>query len=145
MGILSALKKLLAPGSRTAEPPTAAAPKPRCRFINHRGVEILITDLSGVSGLGYVKAIREAVAFVQGCGRKDLLMLYDVTGTKVYDGALPALKHGALDTKYLVKKRAVIGITEVQMAFLRAVSTFIDQEIRAFPSEQEALDWLAES
>jgi hypothetical protein len=38
----------------------------------------------------------------------------------------------------------VIGITEVQLDFLRAVSAHIGEEFRPFKTEQEALDWLAE-
>jgi len=127
-----------------ADAPGEPPARQRCRFVEHKGREILVTDFTGVAGVWYVRAVREALAFVKESGRRDLRMLYDVTDTKVFDGALPTLKQAATDSKHLVRKRAVIGISEVQMAFLRAVAAHTGEDIRAFRTREEAMDWLAE-
>lgn len=138
MSLIDHLKK------KEPEPPQAAAPRQYCRFIEHKGTEILFTDFSGVAGIWYVRAVKEAVDFAVSSGRTRLRVLYDVTGSKVYDGALPTLKQAAADTKHLVFKRAVNGITEVQMIFLRGIAAFTGEDIRTIGSREEALDWLAE-
>jgi|GEM_PF-4305856 len=138
MSILEHLKK------KEPEAPQAPTARQYCRFIEHKGVEILLTDFSGVSGIWYVRAVNKAVEFVKNCGKTGLRMLYDVSDTRVFDGALPTLKQAAADTKHLVRKRAVIGITETQMVFLRAVSAHVGEEFRPFKTKEEALDWLAE-
>lgn len=124
----------------------APAPQAReiCRFIEHKGVEVLLTDFSGVAGVWYIRAVNKAVEFAKASGRTRLRVLYDVTGSKVYDGALPTLKQAAADTKHLVFKRAVFGVTEVQMVFLKGIAAFTGEDIRAFATREEALDWLAE-
>lgn len=138
MSLIDHLKK------KEPEPLQAAAPRQYCRFIEHKGVEILLTDFTGVAGVWYIRAVKEAVEFTKASGRTRLRVLYDVTGSKVYNGALPTLKQAAADTKHMVFKRAVIGITEVQMVFLRGIAAFTGEDIRAFGTREEALDWLVE-
>jgi hypothetical protein len=138
MSLLDHLKK------KEPEAPQAEAPRQYCRFIEHKGVEVLLTDFSGVAGVWYIRAVNKAVEFVRACGKSDLRMLYDVTDTRVFDGALPTLKQAAADTKHLVFKRAVFGVTEVQMVFLKGIAAFTGEYIRAFGTREEALDWLAE-
>jgi hypothetical protein len=114
----------------------------RDTFITHQSKELLLVDFSNLKADQFIQAIGESRRFILGCGRKDLLVLYDVANSRVSPEVTDVLKEAAKETHSFIKKRAVVGIHGVQRIILHAINAFSQEDIKPFDSLDQAKDWL---
>jgi hypothetical protein len=94
----------------------------RGRFIYHREKEIYFIDYTNImQEVEFLEAIKSTNAFrekVKASGKKDLLMLVDVTNSYVFGGVFAEVKKSAKLTQSITKKTAVVGILGAKKTFL---------------------------
>ena len=115
----------------------------RDTFITHQGKELLLVDFANLKADQFIQAIGEAKKFLLGLGKKDLLVLYDVSNSRVSPEVVDTLKEAAKATHPFIKRRAVVGISGLQRVILNAVNVFTGEDIRPFETPEQAKDWLA--
>ncbi len=116
------------------------------QFINHKGKEIYFVDYSNIKNNDeFLKTIKETNEFREQLvsqGKKDLLMLVDVSGSYVYGEVLDAIKKAGRMTKAITRKEAVVGITGSKKILLQIVQTFTNMKLKVFDNPGDAKDWL---
>jgi hypothetical protein len=75
-------------------------------------------------------------------GKKDILLIVDVTGAYANKEAVSAFSESGKKSKVLLKKTAVVGITGVKKIFLNIVNKFTNLGVKPLPSIEEAKEWL---
>jgi hypothetical protein len=75
-------------------------------------------------------------------GKRNLLMLVDITGSFVYGEVLEEIKKAGKFTKELTAKEAVVGITGGKKILLKIVQTLTNMNLKVFNTVNEAKDWL---
>jgi hypothetical protein len=116
------------------------------RFIEYKGKEIYFVDYT------HLKTPEEFLAVIKGTnafreetkakGKRNILMLVDVTGSYVYGEALDALKRSGKITKEITKKEAIVGITGAKKILLQIMQVFTGMQLRPFATLNEAKEWL---
>ena len=89
--------------------------------------------------------IKQTNAFrekVKAEGKRDLLMLVDVSGSFVYGEVLEEIKKAGKITKELTAREAVVGITGGKRILLKIVQTITKMNLRFLTTVEEAKDWL---
>ncbi len=118
----------------------------RGRFIYHREKEIYFIDYTNLmQEVDFLEAIKSTNAFrekVKASGKKDLLMLVDVTNSYVFGGVFAEVKKSAKSTQSITKKTAVVGISGAKKTFLDIVNAFTSLNVKPFNNIEEAKDWL---
>lgn len=118
----------------------------RGSFITHKGKEIYFINYSNIKfEEEFLEAIRSTNAFrekVRNLGKKDLLMLVDVSDSYIYGQAFSEIKRSGKITQSLTKKTAVVGVTGAKKTFLDMVNIFTSLNVKAFDRIEEAKDWL---
>jgi hypothetical protein len=115
-------------------------------FIEYKGREIYYVDYSYIkTNEEFLEIIRQTNAFrekAKSDGKRDLLMLVDVSGSFVYGEVLDAIKRAGKLTKELTAKEAVVGITGGKKILLKIVQAFTRMNLRVFDSVEDAKNWL---
>lgn len=75
-------------------------------------------------------------------GKKDILLIVDVTGAYANKEVVSAFSESGKKSKVLLKKTAVVGITGVKKIFLNIVNKFTGLNAKALSSMEEAKEWL---
>lgn len=118
----------------------------RASFITYKGTEIYFVDYRNIKKTEeFLEAIEGTNKFREGLkkeGRKDLLMLVDVTGSFVFGDILDRLKKSKKETVPLLKKSAIVGVSGSKKILLNIVNAFTNFESKAFDSQEDALNWL---
>jgi len=78
-------------------------------------------------------------------GRKNLLMLVDISGSFVYGDVLTEIKKAGKITKEMTLKEAVVGISGGKKILLKIVQSFTNMNLKVFDTIEEAEDWLVEA
>jgi hypothetical protein len=116
------------------------------RFIQYKGKEIYFVDYTHIKTIGeFLEVIKGTNAFrekVKAEGKRNILMLVDVTGSYIYGEALDAVKMSGRISKELTKKEAVVGITGAKKILLRVAQLFTGMQLRPFDTLEEAQEWL---
>src|SRR5690349_21356414 len=117
----------------------------RIRFIEHRGVRVLLTDYSPpiteAEGLAAMDECRRLVAQQP---LQSLLLLTNVTGAYFNTRAVQGLKDLAAHNSPYVRRSAVVGVSGLQKIIYQAVQRFAKRDIVLFSARQDALDWLVQ-
>ena len=119
------------------------------QLIQYKGKEIYFIDYSNIrSNSILLQTLKQTSAFREKLlaeGKKDLLMLVDVTNFFASGEALDKLKKNGRLTKQMTKKEAVVGLksyfTKVQIQIFR---TFTKMQLKSFDQIDKAKDWLVE-
>jgi hypothetical protein len=116
------------------------------QFIEYKGQSIYYVDYSNIkSNDEFMSVIKQSNSFrekVKSEGKKELLMLVDISGSFVYGDVLTEIKKAGKITKELTLKEAVVGISGGKKILLRIVQSFTNMNLKAFDSIDEAKDWL---
>jgi len=117
----------------------------RVKYLNHRGRDILIQDLTDS------KSIEEnIVVFDQTQGiifaqpPKSVLLLTILINTHYSSKAVDRLKKFSLEVTPYIKASAAVGISGIKKVVYQTLSKLIGRKIHLFDSIDQALDWLAE-
>jgi hypothetical protein len=118
------------------------------RFIEYKDREIYLIDYSHIQSTEeFLAVIKETDAFresVKKMGKRDVLMLVDVSGSYVYGETLDALKRAAKLSRELTRKEAVVGATGAKNILLQIINLFAGLQIRPFATREQALEWLVQ-
>jgi SpoIIAA-like len=116
------------------------------RFIEYKGKEIYFVDYTDIkSQEEFLKVIKSTNAFRENArktGKRNVLILVDITGSYVYGETLDALKRAAKLSRELSKKEAIVGVTGPKKVMLRIVQLFTGMQLRPFATLEEAQEWL---
>jgi len=120
----------------------------RIKIVEHNGKKVHIIDYSHISVVSeFVKVVALVDAFNEeqiNAGRKDFLILSDLTKSFIYGEAMDALKKSGAKIKPYTKKTALLGITGGKSVLLKAANTLLNLNIKPFDNATEALNWLTE-
>jgi hypothetical protein len=116
------------------------------QFIEYKGQSIYYVDYSNIkTNDEFMAVIRQSNSFrekVKSEGKKDLLMLVDVTGSFVYGDVLTEIKKAGKITKEMTLKEAVVGISGGKKILLKIVQSFTSMNLKVCDTIDEAKDWL---
>jgi hypothetical protein len=116
------------------------------RFIEHKGKEIYYVDYTNIKSVEeFLEVIKGTNAFrekTRAMGKRNLLMLVDVTGSYIYNETMDALKSAGKLTKELTRKEAIVGATGAKKILLRIFQLFTSMQIRPFDTIEAAKEWL---
>jgi hypothetical protein len=113
------------------------------RFINHKGKQVLLLDLSNCSAAEVENIFRAVPGIVttRPCG--SVLVLSDFTGASFDREAIRVMKESAVFDKPFVKKSAWTGAENFPRVFSENLSSFSRREFPVFETREKALAWLA--
>jgi hypothetical protein len=116
------------------------------QFIEYKGQSIYYVDYSNIkTNDEFMSVIKQSNSFrekIKSEGKKDLLMLVDISGSFVYGDVLTEIKKAGKITKEMTLKEAVVGISGGKKILLKIVQSFTDMNLKVFDSVDEAKDWL---
>jgi hypothetical protein len=116
------------------------------KIIEYKGKDIYYVDYSDIkTNEEFLTVIKQTNSFrekMKSEGKRNLLMLVDISGSFVYGDVLEEIKKAGKHTKELVRKEAVVGITGGKKILLSIVQSFTRMNLKVFDSVDEAKDWL---
>lgn len=116
------------------------------QFIEYKGLSIYYVDYSNIkTNDEFMSVIKQSNSFREKAkseGKKDLLMLVDVSGSFVYGDVLTEIKKAGKITKEMTLKEAVVGISGGKKILLKIVQSFTSMNLKVCDSIEEAKDWL---
>lgn len=114
------------------------------RFIEHRGVPILLMDFHGIREKTLaLREVREAKAFVaRQPMRRQLRVLVDVADAQWDGEILEAVRDLVKHDEPYVFASAVVGVNPFARLTLRALLTLTGRKIGMLRDMQSAKDWL---
>jgi len=110
----------------------------------HRDIKVYHHDYNGLSQHEIVPAIESSVNAIVERAEENLCIILDLRQVKLDHRALASFRQTSALSKPYIKKIAVVGIYEIQMAFLNYISNQFGLHIRAFDTIEQASDWLTE-
>lgn len=117
-------------------------------FIEYKGKEIYYVDYSNLkTSEDFIAVIKSTNSFreqLKSSGKRNLLMLVNITGSYVYGDVLDALKKSGKITKELTKKEAIVGATGAKKILLQISQLFTGMQLRPFETTDEAKEWLVQ-
>ena len=116
----------------------------RRKFIRHNSKTIICLDYTNLEGKAYIDAIRASEESAATSDINDRLILVDATGSVVDKEVLQALKALSAKASDFTDRTAVVGVSGIQMLFMRAIAKLTKSKMRPFSDKSEALDWLTE-
>jgi hypothetical protein len=114
----------------------------RVAYVSHRGKRILIIDISNGRGPEISQVIGQAKPLIRGSDRASVLTVTIVTDVNVKEVPMDELIDFVKGNKPYVKAAAVVGISQLAGAMLATTRILTGRQLKAFDSQQEALDWL---
>ena len=119
-----------------------SGPEERLRFIQHKGRDIFLIDLSHCDTKELLLLIEQIKAAVEQHERGSLLILSDFTGTHIDKKVATRAKEVLVLDRPYVKKSAWVGTENVPHVFIENFKSFSQRELPTFKTREEALDWL---
>ncbi|MCV9388760.1 STAS/SEC14 domain-containing protein [Reichenbachiella ulvae] len=110
--------------------------------MTYKDVEIITTDLSGLTIDEGNKVLNEAVAVISKYPEKSVLSLINVEGIKINSAFLDEIKEVGKKNGPYVKGTAVVGLTSMTKLMARAIIKFTGRKAALFDDEESALAWL---
>lgn len=116
----------------------------RARFVRHRGVQILLIDLSGMRELEEIRRVAEfASERIAAEPGGSVLSLIDLTDVPVAWDWIRVLIQAGIRNRPYVAARAVVGLDPAAFFALSLAERATWRSLRVFNTREEALDWLA--
>ncbi|MFX1376947.1 MAG: hypothetical protein ACFFA0_14170 [Promethearchaeota archaeon] len=119
-----------------------AEAKARMKWITYKRHEILLDDYSNIMPEQFAPLIERILNLTIQSGKKDILLIVDVTGSYANKEAVNAFNEAGKKSKSLIKKTAVVGITGLKKILLNVVNKFTGLNAKPVPSIEEAKEWL---
>jgi hypothetical protein len=116
----------------------------RIRFIEHKGKQILLVDVSHCSPEEVAKIALIVPSYVTSEPRDSVLLLADFTGAEFDRIAIDRLKEGTVFDKPHLKRSAWVGIESLPKVFYEHIKSFSRRELPSFKTRDEAMDWLVQ-
>src|ERR1700722_7683739 len=114
----------------------------RIRFVEHRGKQILLADMSHCLPREVEKIALLVPSYVTSEPRESVLLLADFTGAEFDRIAIERLKESAGFDRPHVKRSAWVGIDKLPHIFFEHIKNFSQRDLPAFKTREEAMEWL---
>jgi len=114
----------------------------RIHFIEHRGKQILLADLSHCTAREVEKLALLVPSYVTSEPRGSVLLLADFTGAEFDRIAIERLKESAVFDRPHLKRSAWVGVEKLPKVFFEHIKNFSQRELPAFKTREEAMEWL---
>lgn len=118
--------------------------KKRMEWLTYKGKEILYDDYRNLQANEFPPLVNAIYNLTLETGKKNLLIIVDVTDSYANKEAVEAFNIAAKDSKEITSKTAVLGITGLKKIFLNVVNKFSNIGAKPFDSIEEAKEWLIE-
>jgi hypothetical protein len=116
----------------------------RIRFVEHRGKQILLADLSHCTPREVEKLALLVPSYVTSEPRASVLLLADFTETEFDRIAIERVKESAVFDRPHLKRSAWVGVDRLPKIFLEHIKNFSQRELPTFKTREEAMDWLVQ-
>ena len=120
----------------------SAEAQARMKWITYKGKEILLDDYSNIMPEQFPPLIEQITNLTFQSGKKNILLIVDVTGAFAGKEAVSAFSESGKKSKVLLKKTAVVGITGVKKIFLNIVNKLTKLNAKPVSTIEEAKEWL---
>jgi len=117
----------------------------RIHFIEHKGKQILMIDMSHSTAPQMQLLLEHVRITVAQHARESLLTLGDLEGAAIDHAVAMKIKEVLTLDRPFVKKAAFIGAEKIPHAFLDNFHNFSQRDVPTFKTREEAMDWLVES
>ena len=114
----------------------------RIRYVEHKGKQILLVDLSHCMPAEVAKISLLVPSYVTSEPRGSVLLLADFTGAEFDRIAIDRLKEGAVFDRPHLKRSAWVGLDKLPKVFYEHIKNFSQRDLPAFKTREEAMDWL---
>jgi hypothetical protein len=114
----------------------------RIRYIEHKGKQILLVDISHCSANELETIARLVPTYVTSEPHGSVLLLADFTGAEFDRIAIDRLKEGAVFDRPHIKRSAWVGIESLPKVFYEHIKSFSRRELPSFKTREEAMEWL---
>ncbi len=116
----------------------------RIGFIEHRGKQILLVDLSHCPPREVEKIVMLVPSYVTPEPRGSVLLLADFTGAEFDRMAIERLKEATVFDRPHLKRSAWVGIEKLSKIFFEHIKNFSRRELPTFKTREEAMEWLVQ-
>jgi hypothetical protein len=117
----------------------------RISFIEHKGKQILLVDLSHCTPAEVAKMALLVPSYVTSEPRGSVLLLADFTGAEFDRIAIDRMKESAVFDRPHLKRSAWVGIEKLPKVFYEHIKNFSQRDLPAFETREQAMDWLVSS
>jgi hypothetical protein len=114
----------------------------RIRFIEHKGKQILLVDVSRCTPAEVAKIVLLVPSYVTTEPRGSVLLLADFTGAEFDRIAIDRLKESAVFDRPHLKRSAWVGIENLPKVFYEHIKNFSQRDLPSFETREKAMDWL---
>ncbi len=114
----------------------------RIRWINHKGVKILVNDYNGLQGKNLLKQIDLCVLFIKQTKKNDILLLIDILNVEVSKESQIKFAGAAKQVKEHCKKVAIIGLTPVKRTIINTINKITGLGGICMKNDIMAKNWL---
>ena len=114
----------------------------RIRFIEHRGKNVLLIDVSNLTPEELSSMGRLVPSYLATQAKGSVLLLADFTGSKFDRASLEVLKQATVFDRPHLKKSAWVGAEALPKVFHDNIKAFSQRDLPMFKTREEALDWL---
>ena len=118
--------------------------KNRISFISHKDKKILLVDCSNCSVKQFEELAALVPARVTAEPRGSVLLLADLTGSKIDKKSLEIIKPVLVFDRPHLKRSAWVGVENLPKIFYEHLKSFSQRELPLFQTREEAMDWLVE-
>jgi len=116
----------------------------RVRFIEHKGKQILLVDLSHCSAAEVEKISRLVPSFLAPEPKGSVLVLGDFTGAEVTKQTAEKLKQSTVFDRPYLKRSAWVGTDAIPHVLFENIKSFSRRELPSFKTREEAMEWLVQ-
>ena len=116
----------------------------RIRFINHKGKQVLLVDVTNCTTEEMIKLARMVPKYLADETRGSVLLLADFTGSKFDKAAVESLKEAAVYDRPHLKRSAWVGTEGLPKIFYENLKAFTQRDLPTFHTREEGLDWLVQ-
>jgi hypothetical protein len=116
----------------------------RIRFINHKGKQVLLVDVTNCTTEEMIKLARIVPQYLADETSGSVLLLADFTGSKFDKAAVESLKEAAVYDRPHLKRSAWVGTEGLPKIFYENLKAFTQRDLPTFKTREEGLDWLVE-
>jgi len=116
----------------------------RIRFINHKGKQVLLVDVTNCTTEEMIKLARLVPKYLADETSGSVLLLADFTGSKFDKAAVESLKEAAVYDRPHLKRSAWVGTEGLPKIFYENLKAFTQRDLPTFKTREEGLDWLVE-
>ncbi len=117
----------------------------KVRFLQHKGKEILLVDLSGSKGPETsIPILKAARPIIDAQAPKSVRLLTNCIDTHYDAESAEEIKAWSKANTPYIKASAVTGVVGIKKILFQAIIKLTGRNIKACDTVEQALDWLAE-